>query len=203
LTCEAFFYLAYPFVFVPLLNPTKAKTAFFVGLSFLPAVIVLIWNRFGSVGNIVFHPLMHLPSFLLGIVFANQKSIPGRVWQSLLGCAIFIAVSKVLFRDAVPLKVGIAALPFTILIWSLASAKQPDVQSKWTKALVFQGNASYVLYLIHFPILVLLRRSGHLGSVSQGVVAVIVAVASASAFYLVFDRPFHALITQRLKARAN
>ena len=196
LSCEAFFYLVYPLIFRWILDASKARSTAIILLSFVPMALILILNRTAPVGNLVFLPLLHLPSFILGILFSSFKPIPGKVLYAVIGCGLFIILAKVLVRDAMPLKVGVAALPFAVLIWALASAKQPDAKSPLSKALIFQGNASYVLYLIHFPILIVLRRAGHLNSVTDGIVAVLVTVLAASLFYFAIDRPIHMIGTQ-------
>ena len=112
-------------------------------------------------------PLIHLSTFALGILLARyltlQEERTGQAeapqWKvnavlalSIGGLALCVPIEP-LFRVASPYEDGLLAPVFTGLIWALSAA--PSAISRWlcAKWLVALGNASYALYLIHFPIL--------------------------------------------------
>ena len=202
LTCEAFFYIVYPFVYRGVLKPSRLMTGFIISLTFVPSIFVLVGKGLDPTGVLVYFPLMHFPSFLVGILFAGFKPIPGKLFYAFVGCMGSIAFAKFLIHDGIPFKVGLAALPFAFLIWALASSNQPDASNRFIKVLILQGNASYVLYLIHFPILVYLRSVGMLNSPVDAILAILIVIASATGLYVAFDRPIHSW-SGRLLRRKN
>lgn len=134
----------------------------------------LVWIMRPHVGRetLAFSPLLHVSTFALGILLARWRSLQEeraedaevRPWQAntVLGLSIGGLVLCVplepLFRVASPYEDGLLTPMFVGLIWALSAASSP--LSRWlcAKWLLALGNASYALYLIHFPILSLFER---------------------------------------------
>ena len=199
LTCEAFFYLVFPFIFLWVRSASKATALLLIVLSFVPSVIVESMSRFGPVHGEVYFPLLHLPSFLLGILFAGWRSSPGKVWSSVLALGVAVGLVKVLVPDGLPMKVGVMALPFALLIWSLSGVRNPRASAPIAKLFTLQGNASYVLYLVHLPLLMVLQHFGRLHSAIDAILGVTLAVLLSTLFYLCLDRPIHLAVTRWIK----
>jgi peptidoglycan/LPS O-acetylase OafA/YrhL len=112
-------------------------------------------------------PLLHLSTFALGILLARWRTLQEerigptkeRPWRaktvlglSIAGLLLCVPLEP-LFRVKSPYEDGLLAPIFAGLIWALSAGPSP--MSRWlcAKWLVALGNASYALYLIHYPIL--------------------------------------------------
>jgi peptidoglycan/LPS O-acetylase OafA/YrhL len=112
-------------------------------------------------------PLFHASTFALGILLARwltfQEVRTGQAeaprWQTntvlalSIGGLLFCVPLEPLFRVVAPYQDGLLAPGFAGLIWALSAS--PSALSRWLSAkwLVALGNASYALFLIHYPIL--------------------------------------------------
>jgi peptidoglycan/LPS O-acetylase OafA/YrhL len=134
----------------------------------------LVWGMRPHVkpDTLTYFPLFHASTFALGILLARWRSLEekregqsgARPWQANLvlglsiGGIILCVPLEPLFHVASPYQDGLLAPMFAGLIWALSAASSP--LSRWlcAKWLLALGNASYALYLIHFPILNLFQR---------------------------------------------
>jgi exopolysaccharide production protein ExoZ len=108
-----------------------------------------------------------------------------------------------IFRDPVPLMMGLAALPFATVIWAVASERQLNPEGRFTAFLLLLGNASYVLYLAHLPILEIFHRTGHLITNLDVLIAIFTTVGFSVVFYLAIDGPVHVAGSKLLKRLSN
>ena len=207
LTCEAFFYLIYPFVSKTILRKDKSISLPIIVLTFVPTVVGLLMasghGGFEYLQNsrVVFFPLVHVPSFLVGILFSRIKLMPGKTALVSLATIFFILAVKLVWKDDLPFQMGIMALPFAALIWALAGERQPDARGTVTSFLLLLGNARYVLYLVHLPILLILQKLGHLDTRKGFIIAPLIAVGFSIIFYVFVDRPIHNRASQWIANR--
>jgi peptidoglycan/LPS O-acetylase OafA/YrhL len=113
-------------------------------------------------------PLLHLSTFALGILFARWQVLqqdggeakPVGAWPTY--GVLVLAVAGILLSvkltatptGRVHLFTGLLAPVFVGIIWALSSTATPVSRLLCTAWLVALGNASFALYLIHFPILI-------------------------------------------------
>jgi peptidoglycan/LPS O-acetylase OafA/YrhL len=184
LSCEAFFYLLFPLILrgiVPLRRPGLFAMALLCWLlSIIPVALLpaQIWDANVALRNFVsYAPLTRLPEFVLGIVTARVFLLGGKAnpWQrrawEMLGTGMLIALpfiillTKPLFATRVashmvPLPLlGLLAPCFALLILALAQAPGPIGLLLAQEPFRVLGEASYALYLLHYPLWDLLNHT--------------------------------------------
>ncbi|MDB5057282.1 MAG: mdmB [Chloroflexi bacterium] len=179
LSVEAFFYALFP-ILLPLLSGRTVSTLqrWCVALCLVAlAFPVLYWivlpdgplsrSNFGSFwfSELWANPLVHLPEFVLGmalirIVLLRRENIPHghREWRALALLAADLAIVIVFlpyfgFPLALyPLSLVLALPAIGYLLFTLAQMRGPVsrvLSHPWLQAL---GEASYALYLLHWPV---------------------------------------------------
>ena len=172
LSCEAFFYLVFPFLLLRLRPRTAARgivavTAFWM-LSLAAPVTCLVlypqaaWHELGAyaVGGKYAYlirrlPLLALPEFLAGVSlgwFYLRFGVSYRTAAFLAAAGAFGTAVTLLFADHLPLVLlhnGLLLPFFALLILGLC---QPNWLSRLLSRpfLMLLGEASFSLYLIHF-----------------------------------------------------
>jgi len=170
---EAFFYMCFPVLGVALWKLRGARlwmtaAALYVG----GQALVWMMRPHLSRQQLLYMPVLHLSTFALGVLLARwhrlQQEREGgeaiRLWQvnTVLGLSIAGVVLSVLllpyFKVAMPYNNGLLAPVLAGFIWAI-SARTTRL-SRWLGAnwLVASGNASYAIYLIHGPLLLLFLR---------------------------------------------
>lgn len=177
LSVEAFFYLIFPFVAIPLVRAARGReiraSALLWALALLPPVVYLLLNPEGIGAGlpssrdpilltVKFNPLFRLPEFLLGIVLGKlfldrASSGPAvtahRDWMS--GSAggllvVVLAASPIL--PYVLLHNSLLTPLFALLVFGLATGRSGLARLLSRPTMVRLGEASYALYLLHQPI---------------------------------------------------
>ena len=117
----------------------------------------------------LYQPLLHLPTFLLGICLAKWQGFEGRVngspgtvrlYSALIAAVLLCAAALLGHLPYVLLQDGLLAPVFAALIWACS---YPGTHiARWLSApwLVLLGEASYGLYLVHMPVLGYFARLG-------------------------------------------
>jgi len=179
LSAEAFFYILFPFV-APALVASRRSTAFAVGIGcyVLSLAIPLAYVRLAPDGPVVlshesmawwlsvvrYNPAIRFPEFVIGIVFArfyleartNRLYRAGAALCSLLSACVILATLAQ--AEAIPYVVlhnGLLAPVFGVLIVSLAAGRGRISAFLATRPLVALGDASYSLYVLQVPLLIL------------------------------------------------
>jgi peptidoglycan/LPS O-acetylase OafA/YrhL len=170
LSCEALFYLVFPFVAVPVARLSRRYFWPFLAviwiLSAAPAVCYALIRPEGVVdvateatllSLVKFNPVIRLPEFLLGIglgvAFLDGRRMPKARWVAVASVAALVMLLCLPHNLPYPAyHNGLLAPIYAALIFALASA--PEMLD--FPVLVLLGEASYSLYLLHEPVLNLL-----------------------------------------------
>jgi peptidoglycan/LPS O-acetylase OafA/YrhL len=187
LSVEAFFYLLFPLLCLPVVRSSprglwRAAVATVLGA----AVIVLLWllvdgwlarQPASPLGQdtwlkvAAYNPLLRLPQFFLGVVLgrlfclrvkAGQGAGPTAPAQAFVAAAASLALFAAPVSGSAGVFRDLALLPaFALLIWSLAFG------GDWLARILGQpwrvrlGEASYALYILHSPLYFYLRMADH------------------------------------------
>jgi peptidoglycan/LPS O-acetylase OafA/YrhL len=166
LSAETFFYLCFPAIGV-LLWKLRGIWLWAVALGLYVGGQMLVFSvRSFPLVNPPF-PLLHLSTFALGILLARWQALqqddreakPVGAWPTYGVLVLAVAGIMLSVKLAVTaaghtqLFTGLLAPVFVGIIWALSSTDTPVSRLLCTSWLVALGNASFALYLIHFPML--------------------------------------------------
>ena len=195
LSCEAFFYAAFPLTVVVLRRlPRRAQWTL--------AVVALVCSALAA---LVIHraafplPIVRYSEFLLGVVagLAVREGWRPRPGVVLTGSVLLagLVVSQFL-PDPMP---DAVMAPSFLLVLLCAANRDLEGRRGWlpSRALVFAGEASFALYLVHE--VVILNLKDHLdvnGWVAAGVMLAVSCLA-AVVLHLAVERPFNTLLRGR------
>lgn len=156
LSCEAFFYLAFPAIRLVTRRLKMPGLAVLGAISFLTSIGIAVWGstipRATAGWAAVVFPPARLPEFVIGVVIGT---LVARGWRPRLSLWWTgpLAIASVAIAILVPYPVNryaVTLLPFILLILSLAVA---DIEGKTgifrSRILVTLGVWSYCFYLIH------------------------------------------------------
>jgi peptidoglycan/LPS O-acetylase OafA/YrhL len=167
LSVEAFFYLCFPLLMKRLGDlSTRGLLAVLFGSwaanLLLHVVLVQAAERTGSMELNAFayyHPLVHLPTFVAGVsaglIFARHPDrvaaySPALVAGSVLVLAVMLSVPNPVVRYH---HNGLFAPVFVALIWGVGSRPASALsRGLAARPLVRLGEASYGIYLLHYPL---------------------------------------------------
>jgi len=167
LSAETFFYILFPFL-GPILWRLRNRSIWIWGAALWLAGQIGIYLLHGHMNEDLLrkNPLLHTPTFLLGILLARWQVIqqqkhgasPRTAFSVWAGLAFAIAGFCVAayWVNTIPyasLNGGLLALPFACAIWIFSANKHLPAQVMSPSWLVVLGEASYGLYLIHFAVL--------------------------------------------------
>jgi peptidoglycan/LPS O-acetylase OafA/YrhL len=180
MSAESAYYLGFPW-FASLKRPARlvphlAKMAGVWCLGVIPGTVYFLlnpdhlavtdrWSSAPWLQVLKYTPLPHLASFIFGVMLATvDEFIPRGAWQRLgLGIGGFLATFGILvLGPIVPYAVihdGLLMPFFGCIILGLAGDNLLARSFSW-RPLVFIGEASYCLYLLHFNLWNLIHDSG-------------------------------------------
>ncbi|HEY2039790.1 MAG TPA: acyltransferase [Edaphobacter sp.] len=172
LSTETFFYITFPFLGVAF---WKLRTRLALPVSILiygaGIVLVLMIDHLRGTSEQSYNPVPHLFIFTLGILLAkgfvwigqsptrSQSLATGAPWM-LLACLVgllAIPLTSIVGYES-QLQHGLLAPLFAVAILAFASGNRAISSLFSAKWMVVLGEASYALYLLHYPIHSLLRR---------------------------------------------
>jgi peptidoglycan/LPS O-acetylase OafA/YrhL len=172
LSTEAFFYAAFPLLGVLLWRLRARGVCVWAALLYIVgnAVVLLCASRHVELSTLRYNPASHLFEFMLGILTARLHCIcqqaPSRVQRLqryapwMLAASAGIYFCAVPWTHALPLQLlthGFFAPLFCTAVVSLAAGNERIDKIFSIGWLVLLGEASYALYLIHSPLLFILR----------------------------------------------
>ena len=170
LSVEAFLYLVFPFaaVFIWKLG-SRAVSIFAIALWFGGQLLLMLGSHYFSIDTLMFLPISHLSTFLLGIALARWQVLNVHRVQSWPTWAVSLLLVSagtetaffVLCPELVPkqfLNDGLLAPIFAQVILAVSVNGRWPARLFGIRILRELGDASYALYLFHFPILHLAER---------------------------------------------
>jgi peptidoglycan/LPS O-acetylase OafA/YrhL len=218
LSAEIFFYVCFPLLGVALWRLRGARL-WLTALTLYAGGQILFFTVRPHLGRqmALYCPLLHLSTFALGILLARWQSLQQQrsddvveinPWQAyaVLGVSIAGVVLAVLLvpHFFVPgiCNDGLTAPIIGGFIWALSAA--PTAVSRWLSAswLVILGDASYALYLVHYPFLILFLRFHWTAPLAYPLyLAICVAVSVLSVRY--FETPARHWLLLRSRTRSR
>lgn len=161
LSVEMFFYLVFPIVLL-VIHKLKPNRSIAVLILFWVASMVQQWFFWGTIELL---PLLHLNSFLVGILagilfknntfgFLNNRNSNTILFVCTLGVLMFSAAIQETDRSGT----GLLAPLFGFFILIVATNK-----SSWSaffskKLFILLGEISYCIYILHWPIWLIMER---------------------------------------------
>jgi peptidoglycan/LPS O-acetylase OafA/YrhL len=189
LSCEMFFYLAFPLAVFLFRKPTWTKTLVAAAV----AVCLTRWMWAAGVSDGV-KPLVHLSDFLMGIAAACAYDMvrrsprrPEGWWLYLPGS--LLAAALIAYPSLLPPRVDLnsALRPINaVTLIGLGLGGGVVARALSTRVMVFLGQASYGMYILHIPILWWYLRWSHTFSPAL-YIGIVIAVSSV--VYAVFEEP--------------
>jgi peptidoglycan/LPS O-acetylase OafA/YrhL len=222
MTVEFFFYAIFPFF---TLWAYKQSTKKLISLSMIlwagsQLIHHIFWIRYfpENQGFIVYSPVFHLNSFIMGVVGgiwylregSRQNIKPTTIFITLISSFIFVAgysiVSLTYFpllpRDLQPMA-GLLSPLMILFIISLALDKSFLSKIFNHPALVTLGETSYAIYILHVPIVWLFDRylHKHIASAQQifyvAVIPMLIAIGLLAHFFV--DQPLRVWLKKTLQ----
>jgi peptidoglycan/LPS O-acetylase OafA/YrhL len=215
LSDEWFFYLAFPALLAFLLRRrTSWVVAGALSLWFLSAIVTYVFDPY--MDNpvlrdfVAFHPLLHLPTFVLGMAcgklyLARSHELRRRHGVLPATCAFAIlapiAISQLIglpFRNVVLIP-GFAA----IILYLAVNAHSPLGRLLSFKPLVQLGEISYAIYILQVPIwmiwnFILSRLAAPLSPIGVFWSFVLVLIVLAQLSYRFIELPIRARVKKRI-----
>ncbi len=218
ISVEFLFYLVFPFLAPPLwrmrsrlLWPTAA--AFYLAGNFL---VYVVYRAYGDSFALSYQPFTHLAEFLLGICTARLylsstksprlSAICRRFGTpaALLAAAAFLAIPALSLRIPVPYLQHALLVPiYSVLILAFASGSPLIAKLFSRNGFVLLGEASFALYLIHMPLMMLLRRPFQTHPYLTPPLFALIAVALSVGSFLYLEIPARRWILARLDTKSR
>jgi peptidoglycan/LPS O-acetylase OafA/YrhL len=199
LSCEMFFYMAFPLAALLIRRANWRNTlAVAAGACCLTRVLSTLGVPDGV------KPLIHLADFVMGIAAAcvydllsRRARRPAGMWLYLPGCAL--AAALIAWPQALPPGVDLntALRPLNaVLLLGLALGGGLIARALSSGLAVYLGKSSYAMYILHVPILWWYRRWSHDFS---PVLYIIIVIALSALVYGVFEEPANRYLRNRLR----
>jgi peptidoglycan/LPS O-acetylase OafA/YrhL len=158
LSVEAFFYLIFPLLLVPI-SSWSSHSLRFMALVFLlisvtlhtPTMVLGVWN--GTAYDLpVPLPVLRLPEFLVGVAMGLLflRSTP----QTRRSYPFYIAAAAALVLLSLPIGhwVSLVMIPTALMVYELAFSDGLPARLFSSGPLVLLGGASYAIYLLQYPV---------------------------------------------------
>jgi peptidoglycan/LPS O-acetylase OafA/YrhL len=194
LSCEAFFYACFPLTVFALRRVPRPLHWILAGLALAASAYVGLQDP--GLGE--HFPLLRFPEFLLGVVGGLALRDGWRPRVHPVAAAGVLVVGLAISSPApFPLPNVLMAVPFLVVLLSAADRDLREVPG-WlrSRVLVFGGEASFALYLVHE--LAIINLTWLATPVwMTALIMVAVSVAGAVALHLTVERPFNKLLRGR------
>ncbi|WP_138733988.1 acyltransferase family protein [Modestobacter excelsi] len=157
LSCEAFFYLAFPWIYRVVRSWTVRRALLGI-VVLVVAVELLALAVWGAGGGPILHwlavvfPVTRAAEFAVGVLL-GVLAARGVRWSPSLGAAVAVAGGAFLLANHVPAAfrdVAVTLVPFALLVWAAARADLAGRRSVFRSGpFVALGTWSYAVYLMH------------------------------------------------------
>ena len=209
LSVEAFLYLLFPFVAIRIWR-LQSKSIVMLGLALWVGGLGLVHLFAGhiSLDAIMFLPAFHLSTFFLGIALARWQILNQERLESSMAAFFLLLVALVLgalfFRhaesiDRAYLNDGMLAPLFAALILAVSINTQLPARLLSHPLLRRLGDASYALYLFHFPILHYFQRLHVSRTWATFAIYVIACLATSLLSFRYFETPLRLRLASRIR----
>ena len=216
LSVETFFYCCFPIVGVALWRLSRLSSILIASLLLwagslvvpLLAVAVPLTDRFW-VSLIAYNPLLHLPQFCIGIfigrtyhlLHSNNSVLLGRGYYLYIP-GLFLEVIAISFYNALggnffALHNGLLLPLHTLIILGLSLGGGALARFLSFRPLLFLGNASYALYILHMPV------ANWMKFISQQVFSTKLEGFGATALYIVVVVCLSSIVFKTIEEPAN
>lgn len=226
LSNEAFFYLLFPFLAVPIMRLARAQLVpvgiglLLITLAFPVLYMVLNLDGLGASATVFTHgfwidwmgsnPISHVSEFLLGVIAGRyfvlrQPRASALHWVLGLGGAL-VTLALMALAPHIPyplMQHGILDLTMLLMIYHLAATAHFTDRHMERTGLIIGGEVSYALYLLHFPIWVYFAVAGRMlpatvtGSLGYWVLYLVVTLGVSYAAYRWIEEPARKYIRHR------
>lgn len=168
LSVEAFLYLMFPFVLARL-KPSSARFLAFAAVAVYCASILSVSGLLStgiSLSVIRFNPILHVPSFVIGIISALLLMRFPRIanhGRLLIAAAALCLLATIVFYRYIPMPLlndGLLAPVYATIVVAVTKASSLVDATLCNKWMVLCGDASYGMYLLHIPIWHIAIRCG-------------------------------------------
>lgn len=221
LSVEALFYLLFPFIIAPLRRCRPAwlliaAVGAVVVIGSLRAILSDPANAYPPIlGEIAhFSPLLHLPQFLLGIataaLFLEGAALGHRKAEALLIVTSLFVIAIFWLRSRLPVLLAsdaVLAPLYAALIYAAAQSVGPVSNALSRQILVWFGEISYGVYILHVPLFFLWTRAAerilHLSPVVAIWIFIVLLLAICSAVYYFIEMPTRLALGRWLSNRAT
>lgn len=202
LSCEAFFYLVFPWVFPLLRDLSTARLVWVllgcvVGVATIASATAMWFDDATVFWFATIFPPARLLEFIAGITLALlvKRGHLSRIPLWVAGAAVAASILAAPLAPESFTRSAVTLVPFLVLIWSAATADITGRASLLQSAPVVRlGVWSYGFYLLHTQVMAgvfMVVQLVDLTPVWLGhVIALIVAIGAAAALYRVVERPF-------------
>lgn len=210
LSCEIFFYLCFPLaVFFMARLRWRGTLAIALAACVLPHVA----ERFGMPD--VWKPLVHFPDFVIGIAAANayamfgdRRGLAGRGYWFYLPAAVAgaLLIANPAWLDG-HVSMNTALRPLSVLLLGgLAFGGGIPGEALSQRLIVYLGNASYSMYILHIPMLWWYKRwvipaLKPIPSPWLAIAYVAVVIVASAAVFRYFEQPANRYLRRRFEVR--
>ncbi len=215
LSVEAFLYILFPFAAIEIWKlGRKGIVIFAAGLWLVQQVVVFLAAPHLSADTLMFLPVFHMPTFLLGMSLARWQQLDTeriQSWSNAFVVSLFLlsmilSAGFLVWPGIVPKQIlndGILAPIFALLILSVSVNGRTPAKLLAVWPLRELGDASYALYLFHVPIFHLVQRLHlpHLWSLYILYLAVCIGISVLSFHF--FETPWRARISRSALLRGK
>jgi len=214
LSAEAFFYLMFPFIGPYILALSRRRLIIAAIIFWLLSLSAQLMHALGhhlSQDFWAFNPLLRFPEFLLGIVLGRfwMIRVPGRfdAYAPILSVLAMGGLFAVLALDIDEdwFLNGPTAPIMMLLIYSLAMGRGRLAKVLASKPLVLLGESSYSLYILHWPLWLLiggyLSDDLHLPKSAVFVIYAVLAVAASILSFKLLEQPANKFIRRKLSSK--
>jgi peptidoglycan/LPS O-acetylase OafA/YrhL len=218
LSAEAIFYLIFPFLGTALWKLRGASLWVVAALFYVGGQgLVVLASHYTQSEMLKRLPLLHIPTFALGILLARWQMLRREKQADSVGKnspTAFLVLALVTFSTAaiiywspqIPLfnlHDGLLAPIFLCSIWAFSHSHWQPARLLSVGWLVVLGEASYGLYLIHVPVFHLFEWLGwdRIPALFPVYLAVSISLSVLSFYY--FETPVRRWILKRTKERVN
>lgn len=210
LSCEAFFYAAFPLI-LWLLNRSTSLTSTIVvsaGYTALTAVLTIVIAQAGpGWQNVAYtNPLCRSGEFVLGVALAIAVQAGWRPRVSVRLAVLFVLTSGLISRiiePTVPLP-DLLLLPSFALLITAAAVADTKRRGGWLvhPALLFAGQVSFAFYLVHALVTQQVVEHVHIGATGLAILSLLTSAVVAIALHKLVERPAQRWLSPRQAAMA-